>query len=190
MLNDPQQSAQPTVVLVVLLVVVVVGMGHAVEVELQTSVSTSLSDRLSLDLTMSLTTVFPAFVPCFFVLTTAVNAPHAESVLAGLVSVPVTPFFTISFTFFRLLALQEPWALFTQAMSLKVQDWFGVVTPSWSQLGSQSLQVTVPPFSPPWGRLGRPSKLPRHSPSGVSFATTRPTNPARTTAKKTMKPMR
>jgi len=132
---DPQQERHATLVLVVLLVLVevLVVVGQlAAGCGLQTSVRTSLSFRFGLPLamTMSVTLLFPAFFPLFFSLTVAVNAAHAESVPFGLVIVIDAPFWTLPLIFFRVAGTHDPEGLFTQAVYLKVQDPFGVVTPS------------------------------------------------------------
>ena len=90
------------------------------------------------------------------------EAPHAGLMPAGVGRRPVTLHpvaFTLTF-FFRSPAVHAPSAWLRQTWSRKVHFLLGVVTPSESQVGSQSVQLMVPPFSSP---VGTPRNWIRHS---------------------------
>jgi hypothetical protein len=91
----------------------------------------------------------------------AVSGPHFASVPEGIFgfrnpSLHLPDFLT--FSFLKSAAVHGPPAWLRQICRLKTQELFAVLTPSWSQLGSQSLHSTLPPFSLP----GNPSNSARH----------------------------
>src|ERR1051325_594339 len=116
---------------------------------LQTSVKVSLSIRrgLAVDFTFATTLHFPAFFPFFRSLTARfASVPQPGVVPEGLKESALAPHFPLTFTGTRSVAVQEPDASLAHTLTLNVQDPFAVLTPSASQLGSQSVQMMVPPF--------------------------------------------
>src|SRR5438552_12833549 len=151
------------VVVAAVVVVVLVGGGQAPWRGTHSRISMSLSAffGFSLPIAVAVTLHLPGLFPCFLVLTVAVNAPQARLVPSGGGALPVRHL-PLTLTFFREAGVHVPVGSgsLTQTWNSNVQLRFGVLTPSASQVGSQSVHGSEPPLA---FAAGTPVKPIKHS---------------------------